>query len=245
MVTIARAAGVALVMAGALALGGTASVAAAQRSTPRPAVGTNPHRGRGEPDHQRKDRDRDGRFDPLDPHFRPPGADRRDRRSGNTVIYLPADGVNGAVYPQPGVYYPQDGIYAAPGIYTPQGVYYPSGGGMGTLIDASGRPVAPGMAGGAGGGLAYTPDLSGSPYVVGDDGLMLVGLPGGERTFPSCASLSAARDPSGKPRTIFYQPRTYGLVLRAGQEGRVQGTPPKGTNACYGIDAVGRVALLY
>ena len=232
MERIARAAGAALVMAGALALGGPTSVASAQRSTPRPAVGTNPHHGRGSPDHERHDHDRrDGRFDRFD-----------RRHSGSTVIYLPADGMNGA---QPGVFYPQDGIYVAPGVYSPQGVAVPSGGGTGTVYDANGRPLVPAMVAGAGGGFSYTPDLTGSPYLVGDDGMMVVALPGGERSFPSCASTSAARDPSGKPRTIFYQPRTYGLVLRPGQEGRVQGTPPKGTDACYGIDGVGRVALLY
>jgi hypothetical protein len=115
---------------------------------------------------------------------------------------------------------------------------------MGMVYDASGRPMAPGYA--VAGGAGYTPDLSGSPYVVGADGAMLVDMPNGEqRAFASCAAQSAQRDPAGKPRTIFYSPTSYGLVLREGQQGRVQGTPPAGVKACYGIDRVGRVALLY
>jgi hypothetical protein len=242
---INRAARAAIIVAGAFAVAGAASVAQAQHTPPRTATGTLAPRS-GTPDHGYPGR--------VDQRERPgPGWDGRYQRNrnpgGTTVIYLPADGDNGYYPQQPGIVYPQGGVYSAPGVYSSQvvlgqAVYGPSGNGMGLLVDASGRPVAPsyGVVGGAG----YTPDLSGTPYVVVADGMMLADMPNGEqRSFASCAVQSAQRDPGGKPRTIFYSPSAYGLVLREGQQGRVQGTPPAATKACYGIDQFGRVALLY
>jgi hypothetical protein len=96
------------------------------------------------------------------------------------------------------------------------------------------------------GGYSYTPDLSGSPYAVTDEGMMVVDFGSGQRrAFPSCAAQADLRDPDGRPRTVFYQPTDYWMVLRAGQRGRVQGTPAANASACYAIDSVGRVVLRY
>ena len=79
------------------------------------------------------------------------------------------------------------------------------------------------------GGYGYTPDLSGSPYVVSDEGMMVVDFPSGERrAFPSCAESADQRDPQGRPRTIFYRSPDYWMILRPGQRGRVHGEPPAG-----------------
>lgn len=133
----------------------------------------------------------------------------------------------------------------APVYYVPYPVYpsYPSYGGG--VTDANGRPLyietapAP-IAGGFGLG---TPDLSGTPYVVDQDGRMVVDFGRGVRTIPSCAAESAARAPDGKPRTIFYQPAAGGVILRQGQQGRVVGVPPDDAKACYMVDAYGRMAV--
>lgn len=130
------------------------------------------------------------------------------------------------------------------GYPVPQGAWYPQGSYAGGVTDVNGRPLAVGFetAPVAGPGPSYTPDFSGAPYVVGQDGLMYVALPGGERSFPACAK-QAVTDPAGRPRTVFYSPSEYGLVLREGQAGRVQGLAEPGPNACYALDSFGRVAL--
>jgi hypothetical protein len=142
---------------------------------------------------------------------------------------------------------PRDGRGTPPVYYVPvpYPVYasYPSYGGG--VTDANGRPLyietAPAPSEG-GYGLG-TPDLSGTPYVVDQYSRMLVDFGSGVRTIPSCAAESAERAPDGSPRTIFYQPAAGGVVLRAGQRGRVVGVPPLDAKACYTVDAYGRMAL--
>ena len=134
---------------------------------------------------------------------------------------------------------------APPVYYVPYPVYpsYPSYGGG--VTDANGRPLyietAPPPAEG-GYGLG-TPDFSGTPYVVDQDGRMVVDFGHGVRTISSCAAESAERAPDGKPRTIFYQPASGGVILRQGQRGRVIGVPPDGAKACYTVDGYGRMAV--
>ena len=134
---------------------------------------------------------------------------------------------------------------APPVYYVPYPVYpsYPSYGGG--VTDANGRPLyvetAPAPAEG-GYGLG-TPDFSGTPYVVDQDGRMVVDFGHGVRTVPSCAAESSERAPDGQPRTIFYQPASGGVVLRQGQRGRVIGVPPDGAKACYTVDGYGRMAV--
>jgi len=119
--------------------------------------------------------------------------------------------------------------------------------GYGAVYDVNGRPLYMGYESDAPTGqFTYTPDLSGSPYRIADNGMMLVDFESGEhRGFPSCASQQGVRDPQGRPRTIFYHPPEYELVLAPGNRGRVQGTPPAGAAACYGLDAAGRTVLRY
>jgi hypothetical protein len=136
-------------------------------------------------------------------------------------------------------------------------IYYPSGGygGGGTVYDTNGRPLssgydeqaaAPAMAPPGYGFPAATPDLSGSPYVVIDGGAMVVDFGNGDRrAVPACASVESAATPDGQPRTLFYRPPAYALVLRAGERGRVIGRPGAGARVCYMNDAYGRVALAY
>jgi hypothetical protein len=96
------------------------------------------------------------------------------------------------------------------------------------------------------GGYGYTPDLSGSPYVVSEDGQMLVEFASGDRrAFRSCAETADQRDPQGRPRTIFYRSPDAWMIQRPGQRGRVRGEPPTGRAACYAVDAVGRMVLRY
>jgi len=115
----------------------------------------------------------------------------------------------------------------------------------GGVYDTNGRPMTPiGFdAGPAANAVpSYTPDLSGSPYVVIEGGAMLVDFATGDRrSIPSCA----AQDPAGRPRTVFFEGGSTGLVLRQGQRGRVQGTPAAGARACYTADPWGRVVLQY
>jgi len=166
-----------------------------------------------------------------DPRYERPGSSwdgrrqRPPRSGGTTVVYVPV--------PDYGYGYSQDG-------------YYPRGG-YGGVYDANGRPLSSTLEpAGPVEGFSYTPDLSGSAYEVTNEGMMVVDLPSGERrAFPSCAGQTAVRDPHGRPRTIFYQPTDYWMVLRPGQRGRVQGSPPIGTAACYAIDTVGKVVLRY
>jgi hypothetical protein len=132
-------------------------------------------------------------------------------------------------------------VYYPPGAYYPPVVY-------GGVSDANGRPLSTPLdqAPAAGGSAVYTPDLSGSPYSVTNEGMMLVEFENGDRrAFPSCADQTPARDSEGRPRTIFYKPSDYLLLLRPGQRGRVQGTPPGGVSACYAADTVGRMVLRY
>jgi hypothetical protein len=144
-----------------------------------------------------------------------------------------------------------------PGGYGQAPVYYPSVGygmGGGGVYDTNGRPLssaydaqaaAPMTPSGDYGGGA-TPDLSGSPYTVIDGGTMVVDFGNGDRrAVPSCASVEKASTPDGQPRTIFYRPPAYSLVLRAGQRGQVLGRPTAGARVCYTMDAYGRVVLAY
>jgi len=149
-------------------------------------------------------------------------------RDGSSVFYVPAGYGYGYGY--------------GPGFYDSHYV--------GSVSDANGRPLwstyenlqsTP-----SAGGYGYTPDLSGSPYVVSDEGMMVVDFSSGERrAFPSCAQAADQRDPQGRPRTIFYRSPDYWMVLRPGQQGRVRGEPAPGKAACYAIDTVGRVVLRY
>ena len=132
------------------------------------------------------------------------------------------------------------------------------------VTDANGRPLyieepAPAPAGGQGsygqggyGQAAYaqgggyglgTPDLSGTPYVADANGGMVVDFGSGVRTIPACAAQVAERTPNGQPRTIFYNPSSAGVILRAGQRGRVTGVPPAEAKACYTTDQYGRMAI--
>jgi hypothetical protein len=146
-----------------------------------------------------------------------------------TVVYVPVP--NG---------YPAYPVYASSGY-----------GGGGGVYDTNGRPLYAGYddAVAASAQNAYpvgTPDLSGSPYVVVDGGAMLVDFGNGDRrTVSSCAVLASAGTPSGQSRTIFYRPAMDGVVLRAGQRGRVLGAPTAGARVCYTVDAYGRMVLAY
>ena len=128
--------------------------------------------------------------------------------------------------------------------------YYPSSSyGVGTVTDANGRPLSAGMDAPppAGDGYGFgTPDLTGSPYVAIEGGAMVVDFGNGDtRTIPSCAAQASALTPDGQSRTIFYRPGSEGVILRAGQRGRVQGMPAAGARVCYTTDAYGRMALAY
>lgn len=120
---------------------------------------------------------------------------------------------------------------------------------FGGVTDVNGRPLYVAEENMGLGSVAYglgTPSLTGAPFVVGEGGTMVVDFGNGDRrTVPSCAALVAAQDPDGRPRTIFYQPPADGLVLRAGQTGRVVGAPPAGAATCYAADVYGRVVLDY
>jgi hypothetical protein len=158
----------------------------------------------------------------------PDGPRSRDpRRSGGpTIVYVP--GGYGYGY--------NPGYYGSP---------YGS-----SVSDANGRPLWNGYGDASPapspGGYGYTPDLSGSPYLVSDEGMMVVDFRAGERrAFPSCAESAEQRDPQGRPRTIFYRPPDYWMVLRPGQRGRVRGDPPAGKAACYAIDSAGLAVLRY
>jgi hypothetical protein len=219
-----RAARVALVViAGVVGVAGTTSTAAAQRAHPRQALAGQP-----------------APVLPSVPYTPYPGATvtidprgfgrpaqagplrRHQPRRGSIVYVVPS-------YP----YYPSAG--------------YGSGVGGG-VYDTNGRPLGSAyeeMAASAYAAPHGTPDLSGSPYVVIQGGVMMVEFGNGDtRPVPSCAALSSESTPDGKPRTLFYQP-SYGLVLRAGQRGRVIGAPPAGARVCYTSDAYGRTVLDY
>ena len=167
----------------------------------------------------------------IDPRGQPSRTPGRHRR------YAPYDGGTTIVYVPVPVSYDGDEYLRSGRAYYPTGSY-------GGASDVNGRPLSIGFSAGPSFDAvpSYTPDLSGTPYVVIEKGAMLVDLPNGERrSVPACATQAAARDPDGRARTIFYQPSEYGLVLREGSKGRVQGTPS--TASCYGLDSFGRVAL--
>jgi hypothetical protein len=138
-----------------------------------------------------------------------------------------------------------------PQTYYPVASYPAYGyGGGGGVYDTNGRPLyvgeAPAAAPTYGDFPVATPDLSGSPYVVVDGGTMIVNFGNGDRrAVPACAAVEAAGTPEGLPRTVFYRPPAYQLVLRAGQRGEVVGRPAAGARVCYGNDAYGRVALAF
>lgn len=237
----------------AIVLAGAASPASAQRQLPRlgvaaqpraPRTGTaaagaanDPRRGtgqnggwngQGDPRHDgpwiesRDPRHQGQRDDTRDPR-------RHARTGGPSVIYVVPPGYGyGYGYGQ-GAYYPPQPYYGG-------GVYDANGRPLYASADAQGRQES----------FAYTPDLSGSPYSVTDEGMMVVEFADTDRrAFPSCAGATDARDPQGRPRTVFYQPTDYWMVLRPGQRGRVQGMPPAGVQACYAVDSAGRVVLRY
>ena len=242
---MARSIKVVLAVAGAMTALGRPTVAEAQRPLPRVATAappwSPPRIGRAAEDPRAYHQVPDPRFPqsyPNDPRFprsaqdpryeRPGSRDGRHQRpphaGGTTVVYVPI--------PAYGYGYSQQ-------------AYYPQGG-YGVVYDVNGRPLSGSVEPGPVDGFSYTPDLSGSAYEVSNEGMMVVGLPSGERrAFPSCAGQASARDPDGRPRTIFYQPSDYWMVLRPGQRGRVQGNPPIGTAACYAIDPTGKVVLRY
>ncbi|MDB4881748.1 MAG: hypothetical protein JWL95_514 [Gemmatimonadetes bacterium] len=223
-----RTARAALAIAGSVALLGSTSRADAQRPLPRIGVAapSRPPRPVGQAAQPPIGSERNDPRWRNGPWSESQHARRQPNGGGRTVIYVPVPAGYGYGYSQQ-AYYPQ--------------------GGYGGVYDANGRPltagVEPSMSGGA---YAYTPDLSGSPYTVTNEGMMVVDFDSGERrAFPSCANQEATRDPNGRPRTIFYQPTDYWMVLRPGQRGRVQGTPAGGVAACYAIDSLGRVVLRF
>jgi hypothetical protein len=145
-------------------------------------------------------------------------------------------------------------------------IYYPYAtyGSAGGVYDTNGRPLYNGVDYQAPTPVPYpapvqypsptqyndfpvaTPDLTGSPYVVIEGGTMIVDFGNGDRrAVPSCAVVEAASTPDGQPRTLFYRPPAYQLVLRSGQRGQVIGKPTAGARICYANDAYGRVALAY
>jgi hypothetical protein len=218
---------VALIAAGVMSVL-AAAPAAAQRRAPRVGVAASPPpenaTGRaGYPAGSHAEGD--PRW-PGDPRWRTNewSGNRRGPQNprGSTIVYVPV--------PIGGYGYSYDGYYA------PR---------AGQVYDATGRPLsasyeqAPASI-----GYGYTPDLTGSPYAISDEGMMVVDFPSGERrAFPSCAGQSDLRDPQGRPRTIFYQPTDYWMILKPGQRGRVHGEPAANAKACYAIDSAGRVVL--
>jgi hypothetical protein len=240
-----RGAYVAIAAASVLALAGFAPQAGAQRGLrigvaapppPAPPAG----QGVGYPGYYQQQQP--PQRAPRDPRWQSPGWNgghdgyhQRPRRSGTTVIYVPVPADYGYGYP-PAVY-PSNGYYG-------QGYYVPRS--YTGVTDANGRPLTESLEPAPSESYGYTPDRSGSPYTVTDESMMVVDFQSGERrAFPSCAYQEQAHDPQGRPRTIFYQPQDYWMVLRPGQRGRVLGTPPAGVQACYAVDQVGRVVLRY
>jgi hypothetical protein len=212
----------AAILAVGMTLLATSTANAQKRRDPRVAVAASPRPQPRAPV--------TGLFGVYDSRTRPDPVEhprtRDPRRSGPTIIYVP--GGYGYGYAQ--------GYYGSP---------YGS-----SVSDANGRPLWSGYENpsteASTGGSGYTPDLSGSPYVVSDEGMMVVDFTSGERrAFPSCAQSADQRDPQGRPRTIFYRPPDYWMILRPGQRGRVRGDPPAATPACYAIDSAGLVVLRY
>jgi hypothetical protein len=237
-----RGAHVALAAATVLALAGVAPEAGAQQRGLRIGVAAPPPpappagQGVGLPGYYTQQQQ-----PPRDPRWQSQGwnenqrGHQHQRRSGTTVVYVPVPADYGYGYP-PAVY-PSNGYYA-PGYYAPRSYT--------GVTDANGRPLTESLEPAPSESYGYTPDRSGSPYTVTDESMMVVEFQSGERrAFPACAWQEQAHDPQGRPRTIFYQPQDYMLVLRPGQRGRVLGTPAAGVQACYAIDQGGRVVLRY
>ncbi|MBW8770137.1 MAG: hypothetical protein JF589_10305 [Gemmatimonadetes bacterium] len=153
------------------------------------------------------------------------------RFRGNQVVYVPVGGYGCC-----------DGYYGGyPSVYDANGVPLSASFGPGTEEPPPPSVTYNGYSAGAG----YTPDLTGSPYVITNEGMMTVDFNSGERrAFPSCAAQGDLRDPRGRPRTIFYRQTDYWMILKPGQQGRVQGDPPAvNVKACYAIDSMGNVVL--
>lgn len=232
MVSTGRARHSALVVAGVIAAAGISPAASAQRShpitvqavqveTPR---ATTPYPGATviiEPGWFTRQQQQQ-----QQPQHQEQGQRRERQHAAPRVVYVPVPSGYG---------------------YYPQASYYPQTGYGGGVYDTNGRPLSSGYESTATAPyLPSTPDLSGSPYVVIGGGAMVVDFGTSDRrVVPSCAAEAAARTPDGQARTVFYAPAADGLILRAGQRGRVIGTPPAGAPACYGADAYGRVVLDY
>jgi hypothetical protein len=216
--SIARRAALVVVAAGVC---GVSSTAAAQRTTPRPALGPRPVPPAPTTPYP-------GATVIIDSRQYAPQRDFRSRRVHQ----------NQGAYLQAPMYYPAAGYGGGGGVYDTNGRPLWAG------YDAQasqGSPMAP-----QGDFPAATPDLSGSPYAVIDGGTMVVDFGNGDRrAVPSCASVEKASTPDGQPRTIFYRPPAYALVLRAGQRGQVLGRPTAGARVCYTMDAYGRTVLAY
>jgi hypothetical protein len=213
----------ALVVAGAIGLWGVPSIAIAQRTTPRPALGPRP-------------------TPPAPPTVPYPGA----------TVTIDPRWYGHQPMSRPSRRYQQQG--PGSGYYMSAPVYYPSVGyGGGGVYDTNGRPLSSGYDAPMAAPTApqydfpaATPDLSGSPYVVIDGGTMVVDFGNGDRrAVPSCAAVEQASTPDGQPRTLFYHPPAYALVLRPGQRGQVLGRPAAGARVCYTADAYGRIVLAY
>jgi hypothetical protein len=208
-----------LVVAGALALVGASSTATAQRAHPRPALGPPPTPPAPTTPYPGATVTIDPRwysYQPLQQR-----ALRHQQQRPSAVYYVPV----------------------------PSYQYYPAGGYGGGVYDTNGRPLSSGFDAPAPVDNDYpaaTPDLSGSPYAVIDGGTMIVDFGNGDRrAVPSCAVVEQAGTPDGQPRTLFYHPPAYGLVLRPGQRGQVLGRPTAGARVCYTNDRYGRVVLDY
>jgi hypothetical protein len=219
MSTTARAVHAAVVVvAGLIGVVGGSSSAAAQRGRPATAAQPTPQDSRREARSQRSSMS-------MIVDSRQRGADQRgqdrfrnNQRLSPTVVY-----------------------------YVPVPTGYGGGGGV---YDTDGRPLYEAyerqVAREYSQPVVGTPDLSGAPYVVGAGGVMIVDVGDGQpRTVASCAALSAEATPDGRPRTVFYQGPSDGIILREGNTGRVRGTPPATANACYGVDPYGRTELRY
>ena len=218
-----------LVAVGAIATATTSSTAEAQRTTVRPGrAGQAPPAPPPAVPYPGASVIVDPRgygSQPVHTRYPNPYPQRHDRRRGGEVVYVPVPAAYG----------------------------YPSGGygGGGGVYDTNGRPLYSGFEEPAAASPeSYpthgTPDLSGSPYVVIDGGMMVVDFGHGDRrAVPACAALAAEATPDGKARTVFYRPPVDGLVLRAGQRGRVLGQPAPRARVCYTADVNGRMVLDY
>jgi hypothetical protein len=145
---------------------------------------------------------------------------RRHQRQSSGVIFVPVPGAYGS---------------GGGGVYDTNG--RPLYAGYDAAVSAPASPDYP---------MHGTPDLSGSPYVVIDGGAMVVDFGNNDRRVaPSCAAQAAEATPDGRARTVFYRPQVAGLVLRAGQRGRVLGLPPAGASLCYSSDQYGRMVLVF